>query len=85
MTDPKGKKPKQLTKNALEDSKPTLSSDGKKVAYSSRGDQASNPERDLEVYLMKANGSGQINLSNNGSIVLDGSPEWGGQAKKKKP
>jgi hypothetical protein len=74
---PNGKKLKQLTINAVSDSKPTLSPDGKKVAYTSRGDQSSNLEGDYEVYLVNADGSGQKNLSNSGGGVNDSSPDWG--------
>src|SRR5918998_3162542 len=38
---PDGTNTKQLTRNAVDDFEATLSSDGKKVAYASRGDQTS--------------------------------------------
>jgi Tol biopolymer transport system component len=73
---PNGTGVKQLTFNEVVEYEPTLSPDGKKVAYTSRNAQTSNPEGDQEVYIVNApDGSGQKNLTDNG--VNDDSPEWG--------
>jgi Tol biopolymer transport system component len=74
---PDGTGLKQLTHNTVDDSFPVFSPDGTKIAYDSE-------VGDFEVYLMNAaDGSGQTNLTNNGSGVDDSSPDWGGSAKKK--
>ncbi len=74
---PNGTGLKQLTFNEAVDIHPTLSPDGKKIAYTSFGTQTSNPEGDTEVYVMNAlDGTGQKNLTNND--VHEESPEWGG-------
>src|SRR5215203_4829970 len=72
---PDGTGVKQLTFNDVDDTEPALSPHGTKIAYMSRGDQASNPEGDIEIYAMKASdGSGKKNLTHNGSDVDDYSP-----------
>ena len=72
---PDGTGVKQLTFNDVDDAEPALSPHGTKIAYMSRGDQASNPEGDIEIYAMKASdGSGKKNLTHNGSDVDDYSP-----------
>jgi Tol biopolymer transport system component len=62
-----GKARKNLSNNGIctSDESPAFSPDGKKVAYSSLGKQASNPEGDLEIYRVNTfNGSGKKNLTN---------------------
>jgi Tol biopolymer transport system component len=74
---PDGTGVKQLTFNKGDDFEPTLSPDGTKIAYRSKGIQNSNPQGDDEVYVMNAlDGSGKKNLSNNGTVVLDYSPAF---------
>ena len=69
---PDGTGLKQLTHNTGDDELPVFSPDGTKIAYESREIQNSNPEGDFEVYLMNAlDGSGEKNLSNNGSGVQE--------------
>jgi Tol biopolymer transport system component len=66
-----------LTNNSVDDFVSDFSPDGQKIAYSSRGIQTSNPQGDLEVYLMNASdGSDQKNLTNNGSSVNDDLPTF---------
>jgi dipeptidyl aminopeptidase/acylaminoacyl peptidase len=51
---------------------PKFSPGGKRIAYSSFGDQPSNPEGDYEVYRVNAtNASDQLNLSDNGADIDD--------------
>ena len=69
---PNGTGARQLTYNTGHDGEPTLSPDGTKIAYMSRGDQVSNPEGDWEIYVMSAlDGSGNRNLTDNGANVDD--------------
>src|SRR5918994_2838428 len=56
----------------ISDANPIFSPGGQKVAYTSQGQQTSNPEADQEIYAMNAlDGTGQRNLSNNGSNIHD--------------
>jgi TolB protein len=49
-----------------------FSPDGQKITYATGGVQASNPEGDYELYVMNtSDGSGKINLTNNGSGVSE--------------
>jgi Tol biopolymer transport system component len=76
---PDGTGLKQLTHNTVQDSFPVFSPDGKKIAYESEGKQTSNPEGDMEVYVMSTlDGSARKNLSTNGEY--DEGPDWGRQA-----
>src|SRR5215217_3640419 len=69
---PDGTGVRQLTFNQVDEEYPTLSPNGKKIAYKSEGIQTTNPEGDEEVYTMNAlDGSGKKNLSNNGGSVRD--------------
>ena len=71
---PDGTGLKQLTVNTADDREPTLSPDGRKIAYASQ-DPISNPGGDYEVYLMNASdGSDKKNLSNTGLDASDGAP-----------
>lgn len=80
---PDGTGLKQLTFNTSDDREPVLSPDGRKVAYTSQGDSTTNPGGDYEVYIVNAaDGSGQKNLSNNGSSVGDSSPTFSPDSKK---
>ena len=68
----------QLTANVdLDDESPAYAPDGNQIAFERFGAQLSNPEGDPEVFTMNADGSGEVNVTNNGSGVLDGRPDWG--------
>jgi TolB protein len=79
---PDGTGLKQLTRNAVDDSEPALSPNGKKIAYTSKGVQPSNPEGDEEIYLMNADGSNKKNLTFTGGTVLDLEPDFSPGGKK---
>jgi Tol biopolymer transport system component len=69
---------KNLTNNGADvwDFFPDFSPDGTRIAYTSEGPQASNPEGDREVYRMKTlDGSGKKNLTNN-KAAYDHSPDF---------
>jgi Tol biopolymer transport system component len=56
----------------ISDGNPIFSPGGQKIAYTSQGQQTSNPEGDQEIYAMNVlDGTGQRNLSNNGSNIHD--------------
>ena len=67
LMNPDGSDPRNLTNTtgAVSDQDPRFSADGQEIAFTSFGKQPSNAEGDFEVYLMKADGSGQRNLTNN--------------------
>jgi len=74
-----GSSKRNLSNNGLgvEDYAPVFSPDGKKIAYQSQFDQASNSKGDWEVYRVNTlDGSGKKNLSNNGPEVDDTSPTF---------
>jgi Tol biopolymer transport system component len=80
---PDGTGLKQLTFNKATDAMPTLSPDGRKIAYISLGVQTSNPEGDQEVYVMNAlDGTGKKNLSNNNVEVEDSLPSFSPDSQK---
>jgi Tol biopolymer transport system component len=61
----------------------SFSPDGKKIAYESSGDQTSNLEGDIEVYVMNgSDGSGQTNLTDNGLGINDSGPVFSPGGKK---
>ena len=64
-------------------SAPSFSPDGTKVAYTSFGEQPSNPEGDQELYLVNASdGSGQTNLTDDGALVADQDPYFSPNGQK---
>jgi Tol biopolymer transport system component len=70
---------KNLSKNGTDvnDYFAVFSPGGKKIVYTSQGEQGSNPEGDGEVYRMNAlDGSGKKNLTNNGLGVQDSYPQF---------
>jgi Tol biopolymer transport system component len=72
-----------LTYNGIDvnDYEADFSPNGTKIAYQSYGVQGTNSEGDSEVYVVNASdGTGQKNLSNNGTGVHDFAPDWGRQA-----
>jgi Tol biopolymer transport system component len=76
---------KNLTNNGsgIGDRFPLFSPNGTKVAYWSSGIQPSNLEGDLEIYVVSASdGSGQKNLTNNGSGVDDRDPVFSPSGQK---
>src|SRR5829696_7821037 len=65
---------RNLTHNraGVDDYYPIFSPGGKKIAYTSTGKRASNPEGDAEVYVMRSlDGTGQKNLTHNGAGIDD--------------
>jgi Tol biopolymer transport system component len=60
-----------------------FSPDGRKIAYTSEGEQESNPQADQDIYVMNAlDGSGKTNLSNNGADVYEESPSFSPDGQK---
>jgi Tol biopolymer transport system component len=80
---PDGTGIRQLTFNAVDEEYPTLSPDGKKIAYASKGVQPSNPQGDDEIYLMNAlDGTAKKNLTDNGADVYDTYPHFSPDGKR---
>ena len=69
--DADGGGPKNLTNNCLDDYSPSWSPDSEHIVFSS--DKA----RNLEIYVMDADGQNQQNLTKN---PYDAAPEWFGPA-----
>lgn len=74
-----GSEPRNLTKYGRGDVLPAWSPDGKKIAFMSFRD------RNAEIYVMRADGSGQKRLTHNagaGNTGLDYKPAWSPDGKK---
>jgi Tol biopolymer transport system component len=77
MMNPDGTHVRQFTFNEVDDWDPTLSPDGKKIAYESAGIQTSNLQGDEEVYVMNSpDGTGKKNLTNTGADADDEVPRF---------
>ena len=90
VMDSDGSNPKNLSNNGADVhdespnfSAPSFSPDGTKVAYTSFGEQPSNPEGDREIYVVNASdGSGQKNLTDDGVEVVDQDPYFSPNGQK---
>lgn len=80
VMDSEGRNRIQLTESSQPEvdasgsSSPAWSPDGTLIAYSSRGEASAEDERDLEIYVMRADGSERRRLTND--QVLDAAPTW---------
>jgi TolB protein len=60
-----------------------FSPDGRKIAYTSEGEQESNPQADQDIYVMNAlDGSGKTNLSNSADGIYDSDPAFSSDGAK---
>jgi len=67
----------QLTANVdLDDEEPAFSPDGNQIAFESFGARPSNPDGDLEIFTVNADGSGEVNVTNNDE-AFERNPDWG--------
>ena len=75
---------RNLTDNRaiLDEWMPSISPDGKKIAYVSEGEQVGNPQADPEIYAMNLDGSEQKNLTSNGESVSDVVPAFSPDGQK---
>jgi len=75
---------RNLTDNRaiLDEWMPSISPDGKKIAYVSEGEQVGNPQADPEIYIMNLDGSEQKNLTSNGESVSDVVPAFSPDGQK---
>ena len=71
-----GGNPVNLTNNAQSDFLPEFSPNGQKVAFQRYSGSGSGVGLCNEVYLMNADGSGQVNLTNNSGSINDGRPSF---------
>jgi TolB protein len=80
-----GSEQKNLTNNGENayDEGFSFSPDGQKIAYTTFGEQASNPDGDQEIFVMNAqDGSNQTNLSNTGWATSDLIPTYSPDGQK---
>jgi Tol biopolymer transport system component len=80
-----GSDQKNLTNNGenVYDEGFSFSPDGQKIAYTTFGEQASNPDGDQEIFVMNAqDGSNQTNLSNTGWATSDLIPTFSPDGQK---
>jgi TolB protein len=82
LMNPDGTKRKQLTENAADAFNPTLSPNGKKIAFTSQNVQSSNPEGDSEIYLMNTDGSAPQNLTDTAGGISDSNPNFSPDGEK---
>jgi TolB protein len=66
----KTNRPKNLSSNSADDRQPAFSPDGRKIAFASDRDGG-----DDDIFKMKADGSGVVNLTNN-SAADEAFPSW---------
>jgi Tol biopolymer transport system component len=82
VMNPDGTQLKQLTFNTAADFSPTHSPDGQKIVFTSSDVQSTNTQGDREAYLMKADGSGQQNITNTAAGIEDSQPGFSPGGKK---
>jgi len=62
-----------LTTSALGDSYPAFAPDNSRILFARDTDDSGNAD---EIFAVKPDGSGEVNLTNNGSGDRDSSPDW---------
>ena len=82
VMDADGGNPRKLTNHTAGDGNPDWSPDGKQIAFHSERNRDWEFEfpRNLEVYVMNADGTNPINLTNH--PARDGSPDWSPDGKQ---
>jgi Tol biopolymer transport system component len=76
MMNADGSNPVRLTNNSATDETPVFSPDGKKIAFTStRNGNTTSETNNKEIWVMDADGSNPVRLTNNS--VEDSDPDWG--------
>jgi Tol biopolymer transport system component len=75
VVNPNGSGLVRLTSNTATDSDPAWSPDGTKIAFESNSDpRGTNPEGDMEIFVMDADGTDPVQLTHN--ALRDEGPAW---------
>ena len=78
MMDANGSNPRRLTNNLRQDTNPTWSPDGKRIAYTSTIDK-----RNQEIYVMDADEGKPLRLTNSGNVhIHNWKPSWSPDGKR---
>jgi Tol biopolymer transport system component len=81
VMDAEGSHQKQITFNELDDEQPAWSPDGRRIAFQ-RDIDPIRGEVNFDILTMKADGTGETNLTNSPAVLFDRQPSWSPDGRK---